>query len=432
MNSPSVHTRKHKPKRLLDTSKNIFNKTFHTGKEAMSAMAHICTQVAKDQPFNTTFLVLLGLCSGPVWGMVAFESFKSKKDKKNVEQINTLFNKQSKGIHLTTKEIEFVNSHASAYFSHYVNTRTEMMYRMYFYTTHKMKLPGDLLTHAEKEYVESHAAEYPQSYIALRRKISHEIKLHKKKKSNKTQPTFAQFREHIRDMEYISSWRPSEDKFLDDNRAMIDKIAKWFDECHNLDKQLSAKDVQFKKQHQHMIDLYCEYMINKMEQFEKRYEHDSYHKWSIIELRFSVDGLCSLRDWDPTFTWQTVDSWSRMIVPSGCKRAIIYTDDAPNRRHPSTNISAVLGASSIIWKGTRYVSSPMITQVLLIEGNKNPCRLYLFSNDTSREYFEEHELPQILNDKTDYKKSRVIYTMRELKKGKKTIVQIYAPKGFVK
>lgn len=47
--------------------------------------------------------------------------------------------------------------------------------------------------------------------------------------STETLPTFAQFREHIREMEYVY------------------QIEKWFNECHHLDVFLSTKDIQFKK-----------------------------------------------------------------------------------------------------------------------------------------------------------------------------------------
>lgn len=397
----SSHTKKYR-----DFMRMTFNKTFKINKDEMSIIA------------PTAFIVSLGLYN-------VFESFKSKKEKEIIDKIYRLHNK-SQSKHLTAKDIKFVESHEKIFYRHFAKTQTEILHKMYFYVKYDMTSNGDQMTPREKEYVESCITKFPQLTIIRHRKILREIKLRKNQKLTDTHPTFEQFREHIRKMRYIASWRPSEDKFLKDYKHIIDKIAKWFNECHHLDKLLSMKDIQFKKKNQHIIELYCEYMRKKVERFEKRYMHDPSNEKAIITLYFTVDQLDSLLDWDPTFIWQNVDSWtSHMSIPLECKTVKQYAS-------PPTNISALIGRDNIIWKGVQFVSSPIFSQVVLIEATKTHCHLYLFVNNTSRMYFEEHELPKILKKDTDYKKSHLRYMMRELKtNGKKTIVQIYAPKGFV-
>lgn len=296
----------------------------------------------------------------------------------------------------------------------------------HIYSIYDKQTNNTPLSEEDIKYVESHVKEHRAFYTETRRRMLNYVNKQTKQffttKSQKKKA--AKWIDDVMRMEYILSWRPREEQFLVDNKHIIDKIVGSYIDYHHAGKRMSTNQVIFIQQHTETIRRYCEIMIRNMNRVETRYKYDQAQQDMVLGIRFSVDELCSLLQWEPTYTWQTIPSVSGEILSSKLQNK--YKTISVYIQNGSDDVKS-FSKKRIMWKKKEYTATVICKCGVITEIDEDTCRLDLFGNKISLEHFIIHHMPDEIGNDVEYQTLTVKYMIRELKNGKKTINQLYAP-----
>ena len=227
------------------------------------------------------------------------------------------------------------------------------------------------------------------------------------------------------------------------NRRIIHKIGKLYFDCHDSDKTLSERDILYVKKHNHIICTYYQCMVQQLEKMKESYENNTSFsalltstktkRKNIIELRYAVNQLYFISNWDPECTWHN-STLSRELQNAGVKHNCGETFDVfmPNMKdilHSSKRFKK--------WTRKRNHKSDICTCGLVFN-----CAFYLFENETALSYFEQNKLPRLLDPENTnissfkskhYLKFSFKYKLRMNRDNiSLSNVSIYAPQGYIK